>query len=70
MTLEAWVNPNQLGGTWRTAILKQTTSGMAYSLYAHDGSRPLGQVGILGEQNATGSAQVAAQRVDAPRHDV
>ena len=31
---------------------------MAYSLYAHDGSRPLGQVGILGEQNATGSAQV------------
>ena len=58
MTLEAWVNPNQLGGTWRTAILKQTTSGMAYSLYAHDGSRPLGQVGILGEQNATGSAQV------------
>ena len=41
MTLEAWVNPSELGSTWRTAIFKQTTNGMAYSLYAHDGSRPV-----------------------------
>jgi glucose/arabinose dehydrogenase/PKD repeat protein len=58
MTLEAWVNPNQLGATWRTAVFKQSTNGMVYSLYAHDGSRPLGQVNILGEQNASGTAQV------------
>jgi Concanavalin A-like lectin/glucanases superfamily len=60
MTLEAWVNPNQLGaGSWRTAIFKQSTNGMVYSLYAHNGTRPLGQVNVLGEQNAVGTAQVA-----------
>ena len=59
MTLEAWVNPNELGGgSWRTAIFKQSTNGMVYSLYAHNGSRPLGQVNILGEQNAVGTAQL------------
>src|SRR5438105_6130918 len=35
MTLEAWLYPTALSG-WRTAILKRTTSGLAYSLYAHN----------------------------------
>src|SRR6266550_3488691 len=35
MTLEAWLYPTTLSG-WRTAILKRTTSGLAYSLYAHN----------------------------------
>ncbi|HEX5782201.1 MAG TPA: PQQ-dependent sugar dehydrogenase, partial [Solirubrobacteraceae bacterium] len=57
MTLEAWVNPVQLTGTWRTLIFKQTTNGMAYALYAADGAnRPRGQVQIGGEQNAVGTA--------------
>jgi hypothetical protein len=33
MTLEAWVYPTALTG-WRTAILKETTSDIAYALYA------------------------------------
>jgi glucose/arabinose dehydrogenase len=57
ITLEAWINPVQLVGTWRTVIFKQTTNGMAYSLYAADGAnRPRGQVHIGGEQNAIGPA--------------
>jgi hypothetical protein len=35
MTLEAWVYPTALSG-WRTVILKETSNGLAYSLYAHD----------------------------------
>jgi hypothetical protein len=57
MTLEAWVNPNALGTTWRTVLFKTTTGGMVYSLYANqDGTRPVGQVSIGGEQEAVGAA--------------
>ncbi|MGH9890634.1 MAG: N,N-dimethylformamidase beta subunit family domain-containing protein, partial [bacterium] len=35
MTLEAWVNPSALSG-WRTAIMKESAGGLAYSLYAND----------------------------------
>ena len=35
MTIEAWVRPNLLGG-WRTVALKETATGLAYALYAHD----------------------------------
>ena len=41
MTLEAWVNPSALGSpatSWRTAVLKETTAGMAYALYANNGT--------------------------------
>ena len=60
MTLEAWVNPTALGATnWRTAVAKQTASGLAYALYANNGgARPAGQVTIGGEQNAIGAAQL------------
>jgi hypothetical protein len=33
MTLEAWVDPNQLGSSWRTVIVKQQTGGRVYGLY-------------------------------------
>jgi glucose/arabinose dehydrogenase len=57
ITLEAWVNPSGLAGTWRTVVFKQTGSGMAYSLYAaNDSNRPLGQVEIGGERNVIGTA--------------
>jgi glucose/arabinose dehydrogenase/PKD repeat protein len=66
MTLEAWVSPTALGGAWRTAVFKQTGSGMVYALYANDGgARPTGQVNILGEQNAAGTA---AQPLNAWTH--
>jgi glucose/arabinose dehydrogenase/PKD repeat protein len=60
MTLEAWVNPTSLSPGWRTVVFKQTTSGMVYSLYAHNGTRPAGQVNIGGEQNAIGAAALPA----------
>ena len=40
MTLEAWVRPTALGTTWRTVMLKESGTNLAYALYAHDGSRP------------------------------
>jgi hypothetical protein len=56
MTLEAWVRPTALGTPWRTVIFKETAGGIVYSLYAHQGTAPIGQVFVGGEQNALGSA--------------
>ena len=60
LTLEAWVNPTQLG-PWRTVVFKERTGGMNYALYANDGAaRPRGQVWLANaEQNAIGAAAVA-----------
>jgi glucose/arabinose dehydrogenase/fibronectin type 3 domain-containing protein len=56
MTLEAWVRPSALGG-WRTVMLKERTGGIVYGLYADQAAgRPLGQVYIGSERNATGTA--------------
>ena len=51
MTLEAWVNPSTLGGTWRTVVFKQQQLGMTYALYGHNGADPVGQVNTGTEQN-------------------
>jgi glucose/arabinose dehydrogenase len=37
-TLEAWVKPSALGGSWRTVLLKEQTGGLCYALYAHTGA--------------------------------
>jgi hypothetical protein len=37
MTLEAWVYPTAGGSAWRTALLKETSAGLSYGLYAFDG---------------------------------
>ena len=56
MTLEAWVRPSMLGG-WRTVVFKERPGGMVYGLFADQGgSRPLGQVVIGSERNATGTS--------------
>jgi hypothetical protein len=56
MTLEAWVRPSALG-SWRTVVFKERPGGNVYGLYADQGgSRPLGQVFIGSERNATGTA--------------
>jgi hypothetical protein len=54
MTLEAWVNPTNLSN-WRTVVIKETSGGLAYALYASDGSRPAvyintggGDIGLTG----------------------
>ena len=59
MTVEAWVNPSALGATttsWRTVAFKERIGGMAYALYANNGSGalPAGQLNIGGEQSAVG----------------
>jgi hypothetical protein len=58
MTLDAWVNPSALSG-WRTAIMKETPGGQAYTLYAHDGApHPAVTVNVGGDQSAVGTAQL------------
>jgi hypothetical protein len=56
MTLEAWVRPSALGG-WRTVAFKERSGGLVYGLYADQaGGRPLGEVFIGSDRNATGAA--------------
>ena len=60
MTLEAWVKPSTLGG-WRTAILKETTGGLAYALYGNDDvPRPASYVNVGGlDQSVPGTAALS-----------
>jgi glucose/arabinose dehydrogenase len=39
MTVEAWVYPTASGSSWRTVLMKERPGGLAYALYAHDGTR-------------------------------
>src|SRR6185436_15418294 len=44
MTVEAWVNATALAN-WRTVVLKESGTGLSYSLYASDtSSRPSGWI--------------------------
>jgi glucose/arabinose dehydrogenase/fibronectin type 3 domain-containing protein len=38
MTLEAWVSPAALGGTWRTVLMKEQPGQLVYAVYASEGS--------------------------------
>jgi hypothetical protein len=58
MTLEAWVRPSGLGGIWRTALLKEAPGGLAYSLYAHDGSIPMSELNIGGARTVGGTTAI------------
>src|SRR4051812_29630964 len=56
MTLEAWVRPSFAGG-WRTAIMKEKSGGMAYSLYGSAFSdRPSAHITTGSEQDTRGTA--------------
>ncbi|MDA0168656.1 Ig-like domain-containing protein [Solirubrobacter taibaiensis] len=59
LTLEAWVNSAEAGG-WRTAVLKETGSGLSYSLYANeDSNRPSAHLTTGGtEVDARGTAAI------------
>jgi hypothetical protein len=60
VTLMAWVRPTTLGN-WRTAILKESTNGLAYALYAEDNvSRPAAYVNLgANDREAKGTAKLA-----------
>ncbi len=59
MTIQAWVYPMSLSG-WRTVILKETSNGLAYALYAHDNApRPASYINLGGtDLAAIGTAQL------------
>jgi fibronectin type 3 domain-containing protein len=63
MTLEAWVRPTNLGGAWRTTIMKENGGSMAYGLYANggDGSTkvPAGEIVSGGFRLAGGTSALA-----------
>jgi hypothetical protein len=61
MTLEAWVKPTALT-TWRTVLMKESASGLAYGLYGNtDTSRPSLNVHSTGgtEQDIRGTAALS-----------
>jgi hypothetical protein len=49
-TMSAWVKPSSIAGNWRTILLKESSGGLAYSLYAADGAArpPAGYVSVGG----------------------
>jgi hypothetical protein len=56
MTMEAWVYPTLLSGSWRTVMLKEQSTGMAYALYAgEDAGRPSGHAFTSGEFDTRGT---------------
>ena len=63
MTLQAWVYPTALSGGsangWRTVILKQQSTQLAYALYANSNTnRPNGYVYTSSDQGVFGNAQL------------
>jgi uncharacterized protein (TIGR03437 family) len=60
MTLEGWVNPTVLSGSWRTVIIKQSTGALMYALYANtDTQQPSGHVFIASEFDTRGTGTLA-----------
>lgn len=57
VTLMAWVRPSALGN-WNTAIMKETTNGLAYALYAEDNvSRPAAYINVgANDRSSNGTA--------------
>jgi hypothetical protein len=58
MTVEAWVRPSS-SSSWRCAVLKETSGGLAYGLYSSDtSSRPSGYVRVGSEIDVTGPSAI------------
>jgi hypothetical protein len=58
MTLEAWVKPTTVGTSWRTVVVKEQPSQLAYALYAHNGNAPSGHVFTTRDVSVPGSSAV------------
>jgi hypothetical protein len=57
MTLEAWVRPSQLAGSWRTVMVKEQPGQLVYALYANnDLTRPSGHLYTTGDLFTNGTA--------------
>lgn len=68
MTLEAWVYPRALSG-WNTVVMKETTGGLAYALYANDNSPwPASYVRMTGASNSTGVSGTSALSLNTWTH--
>ena len=60
MTLEAWIYPTALSG-WQTVLMKETGTGLAYTLYANDNAPwPATYVRMTGASVSAGAAGAAA----------
>ncbi len=57
MTLEAWVNPTT-ATNWRTVILKERPSALAYSLYGSNGSAATSWINIGGNDRHADGATI------------
>jgi hypothetical protein len=65
MTLEAWVNPTANSG-WRTAIMKELGSDLAYALYSGGATNPLATITTSG---GTGYGEAAGPAGSAPANN-
>ena len=62
MTLEAWVRPSALGDVWRTVVMKEQSSQLAYALYAGTASRPSGHVFTTADRALRGPSALRRNR--------
>ena len=61
MTLEAWVQPNALGSTWRSVLVKERPNSLNYALYAHTGGGgPSGRVYVRSRDRYSPGGPIAA----------
>jgi chitodextrinase len=59
VTIEGWVRPSSLGGSYRTVVIKQQTSQLIYDLYAsNNSSRPVGDIYITSDHQTQGTAKL------------
>ena len=66
MTLEAWVRPST-GTDWRTVLMKETSNGLAYGLYANsDTGRPSAHVNTSREFDTRGPAALPTGTLEPP----
>ena len=57
LTLEAWVFPTTIAGSWRTVVLKEQSGQLVYALYAgEDSGVPSGHVFVNGDTDTRGPA--------------
>jgi len=59
MTIEAWVNPTTLSGSWRTVVMKEQPGQLTYALYANnDNNRPSGHLFVGSDTPVDGTSQL------------
>jgi hypothetical protein len=57
LTVEAWVKPTKISGSWRTVVIKERPADLAYALYAGNGAQmPSGHVYTTRDASAAGTA--------------